>query len=109
MSKEEKKSTSISLHPHGDGSYHTSSPARSGDGSYFGEDDKGRKEHESIGAALMHIAMQHGSEGDHMHVLSHDDGYTTHHVMEGKTVEGPHEHKTMRELKKHVSECMDCD
>jgi hypothetical protein len=115
--KEEHGSSSTSLHAHGDGSFHTHSPARSCNGDcaesgrggidYYGSGGK-RKDHESIGAALMHMAMKH-SDGDHMHIEGHDSGFTTHHVMEGKRVQGPSEHKSVGELKRHVAEVMDTD
>ena len=93
-----KKSSSSTLTAHGDGTYHV----QSGEG--WGGD--GRTEHASLGHALMHLAMMHG-QGDHMHIEGHDEGYTSHHVKEGKKVQGPHDHKTMRELKRHVAETMD--
>lgn len=58
----------------------------------------------SIHEHLKALAAEHG--GDHMHIHAHEDGYTTHHVVEGGKVEGPHEHATERELKRHISECM---
>lgn len=113
---EESKASSISLHAHGDGTYHTHTPARSCDGSCTAagaraapwEGGPTRKDHQSIGHALMHIAKKH-AEGDHMHIHGHDDGFTTHHVMEGSPVQGPHDPGTMRELKRHVAETMDSD
>ena len=46
------------------------------------------------------------AKGDHMHVEAHEDGYTTHSAHYGK-MHGPHEHKTMGALKKHMGDCMD--
>lgn len=91
--KNEEKGSSISLHAHGDGTYHTMGGGMFGDGK--------RTEHGSIGHALMHIASKH-SEGDHMHIHATDDGLTTHRAMEGGKVQGPQEHKTVRDLKNAV-------
>jgi len=109
MAESETKHSSISLHSHGDGTYHTHSPARSGDGEGYGpvgERQPGRVEHKSIGAALMHIAKHH-AVNDHMHVEGHEDGFTTHHVREGGRVQGPHDHKNLRELKQHLVKFFD--
>jgi len=115
--KEESGASSTSLHAHGDGSYHTHTPARScngdcGEGGRGGMDYYGsggpRKDHASIGAALMHMAMKH-AEGDHMHIQGHDDGYTSHSVAEGARVKGPVEHAKMSALKQHVGKVMDDD
>ena len=108
----EEKGSSISLHAHGDGSYHTMSPAVSeGYGGYGmgsgGAKTPGRKEHPSIGHALMHIAREHGSEGDHMHIHGDAEGYTTHHVSAGGAIKGPDEHKNMAQLKAHVADAME--
>lgn len=97
--KQEEKGSSISLHAHGDGTYHTQ-------GDSWGPSGPSRVDHDSMGAALMHIASKH-AEGDHMHILSHDDGFTTHHVMEGGKVQGPHDHKNLRELKRAMSQFLD--
>lgn len=80
------------LHAHGNGEYHLT-------------DDQGnRTEHQSFGHAVMELARRHGpAEADHMHVAANEDGFVTHHVVEGGKVQGPHEHKTVRELKRHIS------
>lgn len=98
MEHGKEKTSSSSLHAHGDGTYHTQS------GEYGGK----RTDHESIGAALIHLAKAH-AEGDHMHIQGHDEGYTTHHVKEGGKVQGPNEHKTMGAAKKAVAEAMDSE
>ena len=104
---ESEKHGSISLHAHGDGTFHTFSPARGGDGiSYGGEREQGRVEHKSIGAALMHIAKNH-APNDHVHVEGHEDGFTSHSVREGARVQGPHDHKNLRELKRSMSQFFD--
>ena len=90
------KQSSITLHAHGDGTYHSET------GGYPGK----RTEHPTIGHALMHIASLH-SESDHMHIHAHDDGFTTHHVKEGGKPKGPHEHKTLSALKRHIADVMD--
>lgn len=97
---EHRKSASTILTAHGDGTYHTTG------GENWSSD--GRVEHASLGAALMYLAKMHG-QNDHMSIEGHDTGFTTHHVLEGKKVQGPHEHKTMRELKRHVAETMDTE
>lgn len=96
--RDDEKSSTISLHAHGDGTYHTMGGGQYGDGK--------RTEHASIGHALMHIAKQH-SEGDHMHVHSTDSGVSTHHVMEGGKVQGPHDHENLRSLKQSLSKFID--
>jgi hypothetical protein len=93
----EEKGSSITLHAHGDGTYHTTSGP-------FG--DGKRTEHPSIGHALMHIAQKH-SEGDHFHAHATDDGVTTHSVLEGGKVQGPEEHPTVRGLKRSLSDFLD--
>lgn len=95
-SPENLKSSAITLHAHGDGTYHTTA------GEYGGK----RTEHPSIGHALMHMAKMH-SEGDHMHLHSTDSGMVTHHVMEGGKVQGPHDHKNLRSLKQSLSKFLD--
>ena len=92
----EQKTTSTTLHAHGDGTYHTTSD-------YGGK----RVEHASIGHALLHMAKKHSAE-DHVHIHAHDDGsYTSHHVEEGGKVQGPHDHKNLRELKRSLSTFLD--
>ncbi len=54
----------------------------------------------------MHMAKMH-SDGDHMHVHSTDSGITTHHVMEGGKVQGPHEQASPKALKQSVSKFVD--
>ena len=93
-----EKHSHSSIHAHGDGTFHTHPPALTGP----------RMEHAHIGHALAHLAKMHSAD-DHMHVLGHEDGYTTHHVLEGGAVKGPHEHATMGALKKHMSAVMDND
>ena len=64
------------------------------------------KEHSAM--VKKHLAeMAKTMGGDHMHIHEHEEGYTSHHVHEGKTPVGPHEHATMGALKKHVADCMD--
>jgi hypothetical protein len=58
---------------------------------------------------MLHAMREHHGGGDHMHIHGHDEGYTTHHLMEDGEVKGPHEHKNMGALKKHVAATMDCD
>ena len=100
----EVKHGSISVHVHGDGSFHSFSPARSeGSGFYGGEKEPGRVEHPSIGHLLMHIASKHAPD-DHFHVHAHEDGFTTHHVHEGGKVSGPHEHESLTGVKRQLSE-----
>jgi hypothetical protein len=94
--QKDEKGSSITLHAHGDGTYHTTSESWGG-----GK----RTEHPSMGHALMHIASRH-AEGDHVHILSDDDGFTTHHVMEGGKVKGPHEHANRRELIGHLRQTL---
>src|ERR1700690_884061 len=103
----EGKGHSITLTAHGDGTYHTQDEGH--DGPYSLESGKrpGRVEHPSIGHALMHIAAKHGTEGDHVHVHAHEDGFTTHHVKDGGKVQGPHESKTLAAVKKHLSDVVD--
>ena len=97
---DQKKGTMITLHAHGDGTYHSTSSSWDGDG---------RTEHPTFGHFVAHAAKLHAT-GDHMHIHGHDNGFTTHHVMEdGKKVAGPHEHKTVGALKKHVGKVMDND
>lgn len=107
---EETKGSSITLHAHGDGTYHTIAHGSHGGMLAFGDGrEPGRKDHKSFGEAMMHIAKLHGPKGDHMHIHGEEDGFTTHHVMEHGRVEGPDEHRNMRGLKKHVEETMDAD
>lgn len=95
--EEDLKGASTTITAHGDGTYHTNH------GEYGGK----RVEHASIGAALMHIAKRH-SEGDHAHVHATDDGkLTTHHVSEEGRVQGPHDHKNLRDLKRSLTEFLD--
>ena len=82
------------LHAHGNGTYHSVSQAGK------------RIEHPSIGHALSHLAKVH-SDGDHVHVLGHETGYTSHHVLEGGKVQGPHEHKNLAQLKKSMGQFLD--
>lgn len=105
---DEPKGSSITLHAHGDGTFHTIAHNDSYGGPMIEGRDPRRKEHPSIGHALMHIARMH-STGDQMHILGHDDGYTTHSVKEGGKIKGPSEHTSMRDLKSHVAETMDGD
>lgn len=99
-SEKDEKGSSITLHAHGDGTYHTVSDN-------YGPYGSGRKEHPSIGHALMHIAKRH-SEGDHFHIHATDDGkLTTHHVSEGERVQGPHDHKNLRALKQSLTKFLD--
>lgn len=95
--QQNEKGSSITLHAHGDGTYHTTSEP-------FGNGK--RTEHPSIGHALMHIARRH-SDGDHLHVLSDDSGFTVHHVAEGGRVQGPHSPANMRELKQSLVRFLD--
>jgi len=92
----DEKGSSITLHAHGDGTYHTTN------GEYGGK----RTDHASIGAALMHIAKRH-SDGDHMHIQSTDQKLTTHHVAEGGKVQGPHDHANLRSLKQSLGKFLD--
>lgn len=88
------KASHHSVHPHGDGSFHTI-------------DDQGKRvDHEHFGGMAMHLAKHHSS-GEHMHIHGHEDGYTTHHVSDDGAVQGPDEHERMGQLKMHVAECMD--
>lgn len=93
---EGKKTSHSTLHAHGDGTYHTTS------GDYEGE----RTEHAEIGAALIHLHRLHGQD-DAMHIHGHGDGYTTHHTIDGGKVQGPHNHKTIHELKRHIQDAME--
>ena len=70
-----------------------------------GGKEPGRVEHPSFGHAVMHMAKMH-AEGDHMHILSHNEGFTSHHVLEGASVQGPHESDTVGQLKKHVESAL---
>lgn len=95
--EEDLKGAETTLTAHGDGTYHTQS----------GYENRSRKEHASIGAALMHMAKKH-SAGDHMHVHATEDGkLTTHHVEEGGKVQGPHDQKNLRALKQSMSKFLD--
>ena len=91
---EDQGGSHTTLFAHGDGTLHTIS-------------DQGvRKDHASIGAALMHLAKKH-SDGDHVHVHGHETGYTSHQVKEGGKVEGPLEHKGIGDLKRSLSKFLD--
>jgi hypothetical protein len=103
---EENKGSSMELHAHGDGSYHTISK---GGGGYYPYSEKGgepgRKEHASFGAAVMHMAKHHAT-GDHFHAQGHDEGFTAHSLKEGGSVKGPTEHETMGSLKKNMASAL---
>lgn len=102
----EMKGSSITLHAHGDGSYHTISHGSNDYGMIgHGGKEPGRVEHPSFGHAVMHMAKMH-AEGDHMHILSHNEGFTSHHVLEGASVQGPHESDTVGQLKTHVESAL---
>ena len=108
MDEKAEKGSAIELHAHGDGTYHT---IARGSGDYYpsmGGKDPRRKEHESFGAAVVHMAKHH-AEGDHMHIMGHEDGFTSHHMKEGGNPSGPVEHDNVTELKKHVAKVMNSD
>jgi hypothetical protein len=91
-----QKASQITIHAHGDGTYHSES----------GYDSK-RVEHPSAAHAAAHFLKQHAT-GDHMVIEGHEDGYTSHGIHDGK-MHGPEEHSTMRGLKSQVTDCMDGD
>lgn len=90
-----EKGSHTTLHAHGDNTYHSV------------DANGNRKDHLTFGAAIMHMAKMHGPPGDHMHVHGHEEGFTTHHVMEGERVRGPEEHGTAKQLAAHVATTMD--
>jgi len=92
-----KKGSHSSLHAHGDGTYHVM---------HGGEYESERTDHKNIGAALMQLHQMHG-EGDGMHIQGDEDGYTTHHTNDGGKVRGPHQQKTIHELKRHIQDAME--
>lgn len=54
-------------------------------------------------AVTSHLeAMQGERGGSHMHIHKHEEGYTTHHVGEDGTVEGPHHHPDEAALHEHI-------
>ncbi len=70
--------------------------------------EKAEYEHKGIREHLMKMAKE--KPGDHMHIHGHEGGFTTHHIKEEDgEVEGPHEHASMRDLKRHVADTMDSD
>jgi hypothetical protein len=81
------------VHAHGDGTFHTIAH------------DGTRTEHPHFGHMVAHLAKHHATD-DHMHIHGHEDGFTTHHMVDGKT-HGPHHHETMGALKRHVADTMD--
>ncbi len=108
MAKEtEQKGSSITLHAHGDGSYHTISHGPHDYMSMERGKEPGRKDHATFGAAIMHVAKMHGPPGDHLHVHGHDEGYTSHNVMDHQRVRGPVESKSGKDLGAHVSSTME--
>lgn len=57
----------------------------------------------SIPEHLKEMAKEHG--GDHYHLVGHEDGYTAHMVTEdGEASET--EHKTIKQAKRHMEDCM---
>jgi len=107
---EAQKGSSMTLHAHGDGTYHTVSH---GGNSWGGPlelgQEPGRVDHQSFGHAVMHMATHHGPPGDHMHIHGHDSGFTAHHVLEGGAVKGPEEMRGISALKRHVSRSMEAE
>jgi len=94
-----KKSSSMTLHAHGDGTYHTVP------GGSF--DQEGRVEHETFGHAVMHMAKHHAPRGeDHIHVNGHENGYRVHHTADGSKPK-MHDAKNIREMKKTISNFLD--
>jgi hypothetical protein len=85
----------ITLHAHGDGSYHTET------------EDGEREEHPHIGHALMHMAHHHDPDAKHMHVHHDGEAMTTHHVGEDGMVQGPHDHENLEALKDHMDQFLD--
>ena len=82
----------ISLHPHGDGTYHTMQGK-----------EPGRVEHDSFGAAVAHMAKHH-AEGSHMHIEDTEDGYQSHHKSASGKVSGPHDHANLQECKRAMTQ-----
>lgn len=85
--------SSVTLHDHGDGTYHTEHEG--------GE----RVEHPHLGHALVHIAHHHEPTGKHSHIHHHaEGGHTSHHVDEQGNIEGPHDHENLEALKSHMDQ-----
>ena len=107
MDAKPKESPAVAANMMGNsGEEHTTMHAN-GDGTYRTE-GSGQEpmEHPSIGHALMNMASKH-SDGDHMHVHQGMDGeVTTHHVMDGGSVEGPHSHEHMDAAAEHMKSTM---
>ena len=84
-----------SIHPHGDGTFHSVSAE--------GE----RTEHPTAGHAAAHFLGKHGEEGKHA-VVSHDGfEHTSHQVESGGEVEGPHVHPDAEALGEHLKQFFD--
>lgn len=79
----------MSLHSHGDGSYHT---------------EPDGEQHDHLGKALMHLAHHHEPDGKHMHI--HHDGLSvrSHGVHESGEHDGPMEHEDTEGTKAHMDQ-----
>ena len=89
----EEDETSSQLHPHGDGTFHTTSAFKAG-----------RVDHPSFGHAVMHLAKLH-SEGPQMHLSREGNKMVAHELREsGHT--GATVHTSLSALKRHVTQVM---
>ena len=82
----------ISIHGHGDGSYHTESG------------DEARVEHPDLSHALAHIAHHEEPGGKHFHIHSEGGVHRSHGIDENGEHEGPHDHQNLEELKDHMDQ-----
>lgn len=98
MAEKKAHHSGMTIHAHGDGTYHSHPPGMEHETSMH-------THHPHIGHALMHFAKHH-SDGDHMHIHGHEDGFTTHSAHDGEA-HGPEHHKNISEVKRHMADCLD--
>jgi len=104
-----EKHSAMTIHAHGDGTFHSHPAGTDGYPIHMSGDGKSnRTEHESAGHAAAYFLKMH-AQGDHVVGHGHEDGYTTHGIHDGESHMS--EHDKLTPAKAQMGDCIDgsCD